>query len=221
MPGYMRYASIKKIRYKEIYFLVECLILVPRKMRSFSLYAFSLKWWHPFQHHRSRLRKPTFSWKRFIIHNQWEKVGLRLKLGETKSCGSLWRGNGQKAAGHQSCCRRLQGQIFRVITWSWNPPPPMEISTVGHRPRFAFTPSCNIKHLIYCRHNSSLVCETLLTLILLRFLTWAQKFPRLGFGGHTMQEDAGVKETFLLLAWKGAIDTLPVSSGLLLAVWFF
>lgn len=148
---------------------------------------FPLKWWHPFQHRRSRLRKPTFSWKRFIIYNQWEKVGLRLKLGETKSCGSLWRGNGQKAAGHQSCCRRLQGQIFRVITWSWNPPPPMEISTVGHRPRFAFTPSCNIKHLIYCRPNSSLVCETLLTLILSRFLTWAQKFPRLGFGGHTMQ----------------------------------
>lgn len=76
------------------------------------------------------------------------------------------------------------------------PPPRKEISTVGHRPRFAFTPSCNIKHLIYCRHNSSLVCETLLTLILLRFLTRAQKFPRLGFGGHTMQEDAGVKETF-------------------------
>lgn len=104
------------------------------------------------------------------------------------------------------------------------PTPRMEISTVGHwlqprtgPPRFAFTPSCNIQHFIYCRHDSSLVCETLLTL---RVLTWAQKIPCLGFGGHTRWEDAGIKGTFLPLAGKGAIDTLPFPFGLILAVWF-
>lgn len=104
-------------------------------------------------------------------------------------------------------------------------PPWMEISTVGHwlqplivPPRFAFTPSCNIQHFIYCRHNSPLVCETLLTL---RVLTWAQKIPCLGFGGHTRWEDAGIKGTFLPLAGKGAIDTLLFPFGLILAVCFF
>lgn len=76
-------------------------------------------------------------------------------------------------------------------------PPWMEISTVGHwlqpctgRPRFAFTPSCNIRHFICCRHDSSLVCETLPTL---RVLTWRSHqvrgcwhkgdFPAIGWEG--------------------------------------
>lgn len=78
----------------------------------------------------------------------------------------------------------------------------MEVSTVGYQiyplkvsPSFTLAPSYNVKHFVYCRHNSSLVCETLLTLILLIFLTWAQKIPCLGFGGHIVWGSAEIKGT--------------------------
>lgn len=96
----------------------------------------------------------------------------------------------------------------------------MKIFTVGQQiqpptasPSFTSSLPCNVKHFLYCRHTS-LVCETILTLILLRFLTWAQKIPCLGFGGHTVWENA--EGDFLLIVLVENCWISPFHLGLFL-----